>query len=76
MKRLERKMNRGTYILSHMGFTYRGEWEEEDENSTARIMHDIYRGDEFVCSFPHSPYTFPNQSDVESFIENKLISER
>jgi len=69
-------MDRGIYTFSYMGFTYRGEWQEEADKSNAKIMHEIYRDGEYICHMPHSSYTFPNQSDVESFIENKLISER
>lgn len=75
-KRSERKMSRGTYTFSHMGFTYRGEWQQEADKSNAKIMHEIYRDGEYICHLPHSPYTFPNQSDVEHFIENTLIAEK
>ena len=66
---------KGKYTFSYMGFTYVGEWDVEPDKGSSKIMHEIFRDGEFVCHYPHSPYTFPNQSEVESFINNKLISD-
>ena len=60
---------------THLGFQYYSEKEVESDGCNAKIWHWISDPDGREIAFPYSPYSYPTQDEVESFIE-KLIEEK
>tara|TARA_Y100001938_G_scaffold150697_1_gene242909 strand:- start:1746 stop:1961 length:216 start_codon:yes stop_codon:yes gene_type:complete len=61
--------------FNHLGFQYYADREVESDGCNAKIWHWIVDPNGREIVFPHSPYSYPTQEEVESFIE-KLIEEK